>query len=89
MRRYGSPNEIVTDKLGSYGAAARELGCPKRLLNDGLTTELRIHIYLSTTRKSHTDLDECTVYKFASIHASFHNLFNSRKGHSQNAVNSN
>ena len=25
MRRYGSPNEIVTDKLGSYGAAAREL----------------------------------------------------------------
>ena len=27
MRRYGSPNEIVTDKFGSYGAAARELGC--------------------------------------------------------------
>ena len=26
MRRYGSPNEIITDKLGSYGAAARELG---------------------------------------------------------------
>jgi putative transposase len=30
MRRYGSPNEIVTDKLGSYGAAARELGCSKK-----------------------------------------------------------
>ena len=27
MRCYGSPNEIVTDKLGSYGAAAKELGC--------------------------------------------------------------
>jgi putative transposase len=27
MQRYGAPNEIVTDKLGSYGAAARELGC--------------------------------------------------------------
>jgi putative transposase len=27
MRRYGSPNEIVTDKLRSYSAAARELGC--------------------------------------------------------------
>ena len=25
MRRYGSPNEIVTDKLRAYGAAAREL----------------------------------------------------------------
>ena len=30
MRRYGSPNEIVTDKLGSYSAAARELGCSKK-----------------------------------------------------------
>jgi putative transposase len=27
MQRYGAPSEIVTDKLGSYGAAARELGC--------------------------------------------------------------
>jgi putative transposase len=27
MRRFGSPNEIVTDKLGSYGAAARDSGC--------------------------------------------------------------
>ena len=25
MRRYGIPNEIVTDKLRSYSAAAREL----------------------------------------------------------------
>ena len=30
MQRYGSPNEIVTDKLGFYGAAARELGCSKK-----------------------------------------------------------
>ncbi|MBO74643.1 MAG: hypothetical protein CMD33_05170 [Flavobacteriales bacterium] len=27
MRRYGSPNEIVTDELLSYSAAAKELGC--------------------------------------------------------------
>jgi putative transposase len=27
MRRYGSPNEIVTDRLGFYSAAAKELGC--------------------------------------------------------------
>jgi putative transposase len=27
MRLYGSPNEILTDKLRSYGAAAKELGC--------------------------------------------------------------
>ena len=30
MRCYGTPNEIVIDKLGSYGAAARELGCPEK-----------------------------------------------------------
>ena len=30
MRRFGSPNEIVRDKLGSYGAAARELGCSEK-----------------------------------------------------------
>ena len=27
MRRFGSPNEIVTDMLRSYSAAAKELGC--------------------------------------------------------------
>jgi putative transposase len=30
MRRYGAPSELVTDKLGSYGAAARELGCSEK-----------------------------------------------------------
>ena len=30
MRCYGTPNEIVTDKLRSYIAAARELGCSKK-----------------------------------------------------------
>jgi putative transposase len=33
MRRYGAPNEIVTDKLGSYSAAAKELGCSKKQVN--------------------------------------------------------
>ena len=30
MRRYGTPNEIVTCKLRSYSAAASELGCSER-----------------------------------------------------------
>ena len=30
IRRYGSPNEIVTDRLRSYSAAARELGCSEK-----------------------------------------------------------
>ena len=27
MRRHGSPDKIVTDKLRSYSAATKELGC--------------------------------------------------------------
>ena len=30
IRRYGSPNEIVTDKLRSYSATAKELGCSNK-----------------------------------------------------------
>ena len=32
------------------------------------------------------DLDECTVCKFASIHASFHNLFNSQRSLSKRST---
>ena len=65
MRRYGTPNEIVTDKLGSYGAAARELGCSKKqVTSDGQTTELRIHTYpLDDEKGPCFDLDECTAYR--------------------------
>ena len=53
MRRYGSPNEIVTDKLRSYSAAAKELGCSekqvtKRWANNRAENS---HSTLSTTRK--------------------------------------
>ena len=34
MRRYGSPNQIVTDKLRSYSAAAKELGCLEKQVTE-------------------------------------------------------
>ncbi len=34
MRRYGSSNEIVTEKLRSYGAAAKELGCLEKQITE-------------------------------------------------------
>jgi putative transposase len=89
MRRYGSPNEIVTDKLGSYGAAARELGCSKsKLLSDGQITELRIHTYPFDDEKGPCfDLGRMhSLQKFASIHASFHNLFNSQRSLSKRST---
>ena len=45
MRWYGSPNEIVRDKLQSYSAAAKELVCvDKQVTGRGRTTEFTIHI---------------------------------------------
>ena len=40
MRRYGSPNEIVTDRLRSYSAAAKELGCADKQVT-GLDNQLK------------------------------------------------
>ena len=34
MRRYGSSNEIVTEKLRSYGPAAKELGCLEKQITE-------------------------------------------------------
>ena len=34
MRRYGSSNEIVTDRLGSYSAAVKELGCADKQITE-------------------------------------------------------
>ena len=53
MRRYGSPNEIVTDKLRSYSAAAKELGCSEKQVT-GRWANNRVensHLPVSTTRK--------------------------------------
>ena len=34
MQRYGSSNEIVTDRLGSYSAAVKELGCADKQITE-------------------------------------------------------
>ena len=82
MRRYGSPNKIVTDRLRSYSAAAKELGCldkqvtgrwaNNRVENSRLPFRRRERAMLRF-RRMHS------LQKFASIHASFHNLFNSQR----------
>ena len=90
MRWYGSTNEIVTDRLRSCSAAAKELryadkqvtgrGANIRAENSHLPFRRRERAMLRF-RRMHS------LQTFASIHASFHNLFNSQ-GHSQNAAHS-
>ena len=58
MRRYGSPNEIVTDKLRSYSAAAKELGCSDKQVTERWANNRveNSHLTVSTTRKGNASV---------------------------------
>ena len=89
MRRYGTPNEIVTDKLGSYGAAARELGCSKKQITKRWANNRAENSHLPFRRREKAMLRFRRMHslqKFASIHASFHNLFNSQRSLSKRST---
>ena len=82
MRRYGSPNEIVTDRLRSYSAAAKELGCADRQVTQRWANNRAENSHLPFRRRERAMLRFRRMHslqKFASIHASFHNHFNSQR----------
>ena len=82
MRRYGSPNEIVTDRLRSYGAAAKELGCADKQVTQRWANNRAENSHLPFRRRERAMLRFRRMHslqKFASIHASFHNHFNSQR----------
>ena len=81
MRRCGTPIEIVTDKLRSYGAAAKELGCSRKQVTKRWANNRVENSHLPFRRRERAILRFRRMHslqKFASIHASFHNLFNSQ-----------
>ena len=89
MRRCGSSNEIVTDKLGSYGAAARELGCPEKQVTKRWTNNRVENSHLPFRRRERAMLRFRRMHslqKFTSIHASFHNLFNLQRSLSKRST---
>ena len=79
MKRYGSPQVIVTDKLASYGAAMTEIGnidrqevgrhLNNRAENSHLPFRRRERAMLRFRRMRR-------LQKFASMHSSVHNHFN-------------
>jgi putative transposase len=82
MRRYGPPNENVTDRLRSYSAAAKELGCADKQVTERWANNRVENSHLPFRRREKAMLRFRRMHslqKFASIHASFHNLFNSQK----------
>ena len=82
MRRYGRPSDIVTDRLRSYGAALKDLGrgddremgrwINNRAENSHLPFRRRERAMLRFRRMSN-------LQKFASVHGTVHNLFNTKR----------
>jgi len=88
MRRYGAPNEIVTDRLRSYSAAAKELGCADKQVT-GRWANNRVensHLPFDDENVRCCDLGVCTACK-SSLQSTPHFTITSiHKGHYQLAV---
>ena len=82
MRRYGRPQEIVTDRLSSYRAALRELG-GSELQSTGRWLNNRVeNSHLPFRRRERAMLRfrrMRSLQTFAAVHSSVHNLFNSER----------
>ena len=79
MRRYGRPETIVTDKLGSYRAALRMIGngaCQEtgRWLNNRAENSHQPLRRLERAMQRFRQMS--SLQKFAAIHSSVHNHFN-------------
>ena len=89
MRRYGSPSEIVTDKLRSYNVATKELGCSDKQVTMRWANNRVENLHLPFRRRERAILRfrrMQSLQKFASIHASFHNHFNSQRSLSKRST---
>jgi putative transposase len=79
MKRYGRPQEVVTDRLRSYGAAMREIGnghrqAAGRHLNNRAENS---HLPFRRRERAMARFRQMrSLQKFAAAHASVHNHFN-------------
>ena len=91
MRKHGQPEVIVTDRLLSYGAALKETGAAarqetgrwlnNRVENSPLPFRRRERAMLRFRRVR-------SLQKFAAVHASVYNLFNSERSLTSRAFSS-
>jgi putative transposase len=90
MRRYGSPNEIVTDKLRSYSAAAKELGCSEKQVTKRWTNNRVENSHLPFRRRERAMLRFRRMHSLKSSLQSMprFTIYLTHKGHFQNAVTS-
>lgn len=85
MRRHGRPETIVTDRLRSYGAALKELGVEDRQETGRWLNNRAENSHLPFRRRERVMLRfrrMRSLQKFAAVHASVYNLFNSERSRS-------
>jgi putative transposase len=82
LKRHGRAEKIVTDGLGSYPAAMKDLGnLDRREMGRHLNNRVE-NSHLPFRRRERAMLrfrQMKSLQKFASVHASFHNHFNSER----------
>ncbi len=82
MKRHGRPEELVTDKLRSYGAALREIGASGLQNTERWENNRAENSHQAFRRRERAMLRFRRMHslqKFASVHGSVHNHFNSER----------
>jgi putative transposase len=89
MKRHGRPEELVTDKLRSYGAALKEIGAEDRQVT-GRWENNRVENSHQPFRRRERAMQRFrrmhSLQKFASVHSSVFNHFNSDRSLSSRPV---
>jgi len=89
VKRYGRPEVIVTDRLRSYGAALREIGAADRQETSRWLNNRAENSHLPFRRRERAMQRfrrMRSLQKFASVHASVLNHFNSERSLSSRAT---
>ncbi len=80
LRRYGRPEQVVTDRLASYGAGLRYLGLGRRHVRHGPRVNNRAENSHQPFRRRERAMQRFrrlrTLQKFAAVHGTVHNHFN-------------
>jgi putative transposase len=82
MKRHGRPEELVTDMLRSYGAALKEIGAEDRQVTTRWENNRAENSHQPFRRRERAMLRfrrMRSLQKFAAVHSSIHNLFNSER----------
>jgi len=81
MIRYGRPEITVTDKLRSYGAALKDIGNADQQDTGRWENNRAENSHLPFRGREQAMRRLRSLQKFASVHASVLNLFNSERSH--------